>query len=162
MLIHDTLSGWKSNEILFDSDLPFYGSTFVLKFDVMSAVNLHTAMTFDITESFTLFQYKSVNLPTNFTIKLGATLTVISSNQGIQSGNLVFDLLKDDLGIDSYAFPITIDSGTYSSGNMFNSSPSGNYYRTDRINTIGLKQILSPQTIILKVLHSNILNQRSK
>ena len=163
LLNNQYLTGWESSVYTIPSDLPFYSKMFVIQFDALARIKYKTDSNGSITFSTMIFAYKSVNLSTNFEVSLYVGLTGNLDPNNIFTGTLKISMFKDSHYYEVFNLMIVTDAADYLSDKIFNNTSASSFFNTSRLRFLDIYQLLSTQTIILRVfLCKEFCNQKGQ
>lgn len=164
LLFSEFSESWRSNFISLYDDLPFLSQIFVYRFDMISNIKRKENVMRNTSLECVLF---SINFETengtfifslSINIFLGAEYTDIFT--GFAELSISGEL--DGVEVASRIFNIQILENRINSSNpeWINRMKNGSDYFNSKMREFGFYQILSPQTIIIKVSTTSFLNQR--
>lgn len=146
---------WESNIISLPKNIPSFTQTFLYKFDVISNIKRKDGININITTKFFVFSLKITKPNNNLLLKVGiyfvlnsvgfnsfegqVTVVIFKIQNGmiLETKNKTFDILESRIDINKIQW--------------VNKMNSTDIFTNRRIKKLGFYQVVSPQTIIIKV-----------
>jgi hypothetical protein len=152
MLIHPRFPGFDSNVLYFPAGLPFTCSMFVFRFDLISSKHRVFNNPTELNQEYTLFEYETISLTENFKVEVRALFVLSSSDSEVFNGKITYTLIINSKEINSISLEINDPNNTGKKTRYLNYAQTRPPLLNERLLKLGFYQVISPLTIMLRVI----------
>ena len=154
VLIYSKFYGWKTNEILNNTILPRISYTIDFKFDILTSVKRDPSKTIAFSESYNLLSFIFQKDSSEYKFYLNTSVTLESTNDLVFTGAINYEIQWKKLGNENKKnFTLLVVTSSSNPFVVQNKCEFPCPYLTSRQVRMGLRSVLSPQNLIIKVLY---------
>ena len=161
VLIHPRFGNWKSSIQHFDRDLPFACSLFMFRFDIISSKKRIKDKSTQLVEEFVLFEYHTLSLLDNIRVKIKVYIDLVSVNLNTFNGSITYKMQVNSQPEVACVVDVILPASFTFSKQVLNYANTRDNYLNDRFLSLFFYQVLSTQSIFLRVKCTTIVTSRS-